>query len=69
MKEDPRDNLIREMLDTIEGLGYVQSARIDARVWARFYRRKINKLSTHKTIDSHDYKSADHLNRRTSRRA
>ena len=38
------DDLIQEMLDTLDGLGYVQSARIDARVWAKFYRRKYRGL-------------------------
>lgn len=36
--------LIAEMIDTLEGLGYVPTARIDARVWAKFYRRKFDKL-------------------------
>ena len=61
MKADPRDTLIRDMLDTIEGLGYVQSARIDARVWAMIYKRRIAKL--------YDHSSTHHINRRTGRRA
>jgi hypothetical protein len=36
--------LLLEILDTLEGLGYVQTARLDARFWNQFYRKKARRL-------------------------
>jgi hypothetical protein len=37
--------LLLDILDTLEGLGYVQTARLDARFWHQFYRKKARRLS------------------------
>jgi hypothetical protein len=40
-----KDALLRDLLATLEGLGYVKTARIDARYWAEHFRKQINKLN------------------------
>lgn len=62
-----KDDLIQEMLDTLEGLGYVQSARIDARVWAKFYRRKFRRMLRRDKAD--ESKGASHDSPHTPSRA
>lgn len=41
---DPRDRLILKMLNAFEGLGNDGMARIDARVWHAYFRRRIKRL-------------------------
>lgn len=40
----PKDKLIRHMIGTFERLGRDCLARIDARVWAEYYRKKARRL-------------------------
>lgn len=56
---DPKTNLIKDMLHTFELLGNSRWARIDARVWHEYFKRRINKI--YDTKNTHD-------NRRGERR-
>lgn len=54
--------LLLDILDTLEGLGYVQSARIDARFWSKFYRKKARRLGLISPGSSNTAKSKTTVN-------